>query len=496
MLHRWVGYIVVIQAVLHCLLFLALGIQEHVIGVWQRDRAWIAGSLATVAVALIPVLALGLVRKTKYELFLILHIGATITLLVGAFYHLAYLYNSQNGGYIYYSWITIAFWAFDRLARIVRIAANGIKTAQISIIDKDYIRVDIANAKAYGHAYLYFPTLTPWMFWENHVSRCQHVCPYLTSVKPFSVVSNSTTIDELPEPPPTPLSVFGPVASYRHKRDTSSLFTASPPQSPCFPPHSDLSHPDLAVRGPPAPSPGTPSKTQPTSYFELASPTTPSKPQPSPLPAAREREARVENGITFFLRTHTGMTHRLRSRRRLPVLIEASYGRAPLRLAAHGLRPAQVICVAGGVGITAALPHLRAAASASASAPPPPPPAAGPAGEAGSAEVGGEAPAAPPPPPPPPRLLWGARSAALARALRDDVRPFAARVAVGARMPVAAELRRALAAAAARDPAGAAEVIVVVSGPRAMACEARRVAGEVARGGGGSLRFVDECFGW
>lgn len=388
MLHRWIGYIAAIQAVLHCLLFLALGIQEHVIGVWQRDRAWIAGSLATVAVALIPVLALGLVRKTKYELFLMLHIAATITVLVSAFYHLVYLYNSQNGGYIYYSWIAIAFWAFDRLARIVRIAANGIKTAQITIIDKDYIRVDIANANAHGHAYLYFPTLTPWMFWENHVSRCQHVCPYLTSFKPFSVVSNSTTIDELPEPPPTPLSAFGPVASYRHKRDTSSLFTASPPQSPCFQFPSELSYPDPVVSEPPTPLPGTPSETHPTSYFELASPTAPSKPQPSPIPAAHEREARVENGITFFLRTHAGMTHRLRSRRRLPVLIEASYGRAPLRLAAHGRRPAaagrppaQVICVAGGVGITAALPHLRAAASAS--APPPPPPGAAPAGGAG-----------------------------------------------------------------------------------------------------------------
>jgi Ferric reductase like transmembrane component len=176
MLHRWIGYIAAIQVVLHSLLFLILGIQERVIGAWQRDHAWIAGSIATVTVVLIPVLALGLVRKTRYELFLILHIATTITLLVGAFYHLFYLYNSQNGGYIYYLWISIAFWVFDRLARVVRIAANGIKTAQVTIIDKDYIRVDIANVKAHGHAYLYFPTLTPWMFWENHVSRCQGVC--------------------------------------------------------------------------------------------------------------------------------------------------------------------------------------------------------------------------------------------------------------------------------------------------------------------------------
>jgi hypothetical protein len=177
MLHRWIGYIAAIQAILHSLLFLALGIQQRVINAWQRDHAWVAGSIATVAVTLIAPLALGLVRKTMYELFLMLHIGATVTLLVGTYYHLFYLYDGRNGGYLYYIWIAIAFWAFDRLARIGRIASNGIRTAQVTIIDKDYIRLDIANAKAEGHAYLYFPTLTPLMFWENHVSLCKLCWP-------------------------------------------------------------------------------------------------------------------------------------------------------------------------------------------------------------------------------------------------------------------------------------------------------------------------------
>jgi hypothetical protein len=173
MLHRWIGYIAAIQAILHSILFLALGIQERVVNAWQRDHAWIAGSLATVAVALIAPLALGLVRKAMYELFLMLHIAATVTLLVGTYYHLFYLYDSRAGGYLYYIWIAVAFWAFDRLARIMRIASNGVRTAHVTIIDKDYIQLDIPDAKAHGHAYLYFPTLAPWTFWENHVSLCQ-----------------------------------------------------------------------------------------------------------------------------------------------------------------------------------------------------------------------------------------------------------------------------------------------------------------------------------
>jgi hypothetical protein len=155
---------------MHSILFLALGIQERVIDGWQRDPAWISGSLATVAIALIAPLAMGLVRRAMYELFLMIHIAATIILLAGGYYHLFYLYNRRNGGYLYYIWIAIAFWAFDRVSRIVRITMNGIRTAKITIIDKDYIRVDIANVNAHGHAYLYFPTLTPWVFWENHAS--------------------------------------------------------------------------------------------------------------------------------------------------------------------------------------------------------------------------------------------------------------------------------------------------------------------------------------
>jgi hypothetical protein len=312
-------------------------------------------------------------------------------------------------------------------------------------------------------------------------------------------------MDEPLEPPHTPLSAFGPVAAFRHKRDNSGLFTASSPPPPRFYFPSD--NLDPIVSEAPTPQPSTPGAPQMTSYFELQSPTiiaTPtaiSKPPPSPTSTYEREMASTRNsegkGITFFLRTHKGMTHRLRSRRRLPVLVEASYGHAPLRLQSPGAmarragrRPPQVICVAGGVGITAALPHLRAAAATAAATAP----------ASSDADGGKPRPAEARPTAPPPRLLWGARSAALVRALRDDVAPFAARVAVGARMPVVAELRRALAAAAAasnRPGGGGVDVVVVVSGPRAMAREARRVAGEVARAGGlRSLRFVDECFGW
>jgi hypothetical protein len=40
--------------------------------------------------------------------------------------------------------------------------------AEISVIDEDYLLVDLPGEVASGHVYLYFPTL-PWRVWENHL---------------------------------------------------------------------------------------------------------------------------------------------------------------------------------------------------------------------------------------------------------------------------------------------------------------------------------------
>ncbi|KAK5715369.1 hypothetical protein LTR17_016803 [Elasticomyces elasticus] len=63
-------------------------------------------------------------------------------------------------------------------------------------------------------------------------------------------------------------------------------------------------------------------------------------------------------GMTFFVRTHTGITKLLRARRNVLVLIEASYGASHSRgLGGNDLGSyARLLCIAGGVGITAIMP--------------------------------------------------------------------------------------------------------------------------------------------
>ena len=49
--------------------------------------------------------------------------------------------------------------------RLLRLLRNGIRTAQITVVDEEYIRIDIRGVVATGHVYLYF---LHGRFWENH----------------------------------------------------------------------------------------------------------------------------------------------------------------------------------------------------------------------------------------------------------------------------------------------------------------------------------------
>ena len=63
--------------------------------------------------------------------------------------------------------MALAIWGFERGMRILRFARHGIRTAQVSIVDDEYIKLEIPGIAADGDVYLYFPTLT-WRVWENH----------------------------------------------------------------------------------------------------------------------------------------------------------------------------------------------------------------------------------------------------------------------------------------------------------------------------------------
>ena len=384
LLHRWVAGIATLQAILHSLIYLRMYVHDGYYGTEHTAAYWIWGVTATLCLSVLLPSSILPIREKFYELFLAWHVLLSIFVVVGCYWHIVANYSTQWG---YQNWIiiAIAIWGFERAMRLARLARNGIKTAQVTVIDEDYVRVNIEGVSGSGHAYLYFPTLT-WRVWENH---------------PFTVASAVF-------PPTDPPS--NNTLSHSHSIDIEKLASTSPSDSTnSSPPHSG---------------------------------------NPQPLATV---------GLTFFLRTKAGLTSLLRSHPHLPVLVESAYGPHE-DLSQYSL----LLCIAGGVGITACLPYLRA--------------------HAGST-----------------KLFWGARSQGIVDAMApslNGVVELATFVGKGKRMDIGKVLREELMG----DCCGSSSsptVVVLVSGPSSMADEVRCGVCEIARRKKGlRVKLVEEAFSW
>lgn len=166
LLHRWVGYIAIIEAVVHSLVLLYSYVDSGSYSAESKEPYWYWGIIATLSMCIIWPLSYLPVRRALYEFFLLSHIVLTILILVGCYLHIWYLYK-HYWGYEIWIYTAGAVWGLDRVIRVWRFLRHGVRKAQISLIDEDYVRVEIEGVVAHGHVFLYFPTLS-WRFWENH----------------------------------------------------------------------------------------------------------------------------------------------------------------------------------------------------------------------------------------------------------------------------------------------------------------------------------------
>ena len=166
LLHRWVGYIAIVQACVHSAALLHVYIRIEAYETDVHLPYWYWGVIATVAMVILWPLSILPLRRRLYEFFLLSHIALTILVLVGCYLHVWYLYEN-NWGYEIWVYTAGAVWGVDRILRVWRFARNGLRRARITKLDDDYLRVDIDGVSAHGHVYLYFPTLSL-KFWENH----------------------------------------------------------------------------------------------------------------------------------------------------------------------------------------------------------------------------------------------------------------------------------------------------------------------------------------
>ncbi|KXX77003.1 Ferric/cupric reductase transmembrane component 1 [Madurella mycetomatis] len=214
LLHRWLGYWAVFHTVLHSVMLLA---HYKTYGSYEAELArlyWQWGIVATVAVVALVPSSLLIVRQKIYEFFLASHVALALLFIIGYYYHIWYCYE-YNWGYEIWAFIAAGIWATDRLARLVRMAWQGYRTATVSLVhdtDGEYLRIDVQGAQFRdGVAYLCFPTLG-WRFWETH---------------PFSVAFSSRDLSESePRTPPSPVS-DGKEAVVMERTETAANRTPS-----------------------------------------------------------------------------------------------------------------------------------------------------------------------------------------------------------------------------------------------------------------------------
>lgn len=294
LLHRWMALICTIHAVIHSCVFLYIARTQPG---WEQEpteKYWIWGSVGTVAFSVLIISSVRPIRAIAYELFIAAHIAVSIVALYGSYHHIVDKYEYSYG---YQNWIiiSIAVWAFDRVIRLVRIARHGVKRAFVTYIDEDYYRIDIPGISAVGHAYLHFPTVSKWRIWESHPFSIAAVT-YCNKIS-STLVSRSNSVTEI---------------------GTGKSVMLDSPVSPVTVSDTEL---DLPPK---------------------------------------------ELGIVLFVKRQKGITAKLMTAnwglKGLPVLVEGSYGHSMLSPHVEEVVPTSefpnLICIAGGVGITGVLPAL------------------------------------------------------------------------------------------------------------------------------------------
>ncbi|AEO57821.1 hypothetical protein MYCTH_2315197 [Thermothelomyces thermophilus ATCC 42464] len=174
LLHRWLGRIVMLEAVAHTLAFLISNASRSSwAGAFDTTfkvpfLMW--GFIATAAFVAICIQASSIFRHAYYETFKLAHIALAILSIIGLWYHL----DLKKLPQLKYLYAVVVLWVFDRAARLIRLAyrnvgAGGTKTL-VEALPGGACRVTVTMARPWDfkpgqHAYLYMPTIG---YWQSH----------------------------------------------------------------------------------------------------------------------------------------------------------------------------------------------------------------------------------------------------------------------------------------------------------------------------------------
>lgn len=174
--HRWVARVATIQAIVHSVGYTILvwqdgGFPEFL--AWWSRYFWWTGGVATVCMSLLLGLSLLRIRRTAYEVFLIVHIVLSVLILCGMLAHVSIF----NGQYDVFFWACLVSWVADRVLRALRILAFNPRfwtTRARATYDPraNIVRLVIPSASSLYQpqpgTYFYLHVLNNKRFWESH----------------------------------------------------------------------------------------------------------------------------------------------------------------------------------------------------------------------------------------------------------------------------------------------------------------------------------------
>ncbi|KAJ6259163.1 Ferric/cupric reductase transmembrane component [Drechslerella dactyloides] len=203
LIHRWLGRIVVLEALTHTISHILNKNWSSFMVSLQKSEMILTGTISTLAMVFLFVQSPSIIRHAFYESFLTLHIIGAIVAVVTLYFHLDLIDNK----WLRYLQVAIGIWVAERVARFVSIiyrnVGRSVTKATITALSTEAARVTLDMPRPFRfrpgqHVYLYLPTITGLQSHPFSVAWADETAP---------LVWNPDTKEELPR---NRQDVYGP----------------------------------------------------------------------------------------------------------------------------------------------------------------------------------------------------------------------------------------------------------------------------------------------
>ncbi|EJS42815.1 fre6p [Saccharomyces arboricola H-6] len=171
--HKWIGRIMVLNAVVHSLSYSLFALANHSFTVSNKQLYWKYGIASITTLCVLLVLSLGIVRKTHYEFFLYTHI-----ILAILFFYCCWKHVKIFNGWKEWIVVSLAIWALEKVFRIWNVLRFRFPKATLINLNtsknthNEMFKVIIPkhnknwHSKPGQYCFIYF--LHPLLFWQCH----------------------------------------------------------------------------------------------------------------------------------------------------------------------------------------------------------------------------------------------------------------------------------------------------------------------------------------